>query len=127
MILTASLVGGWHKLELWDHTHALLLGLLFIVCALEVILWKMTTSLFNRSHQDMDYEGDYEGADEYEEDIYYENLQSNYDQIARRQQRYRQRQQQEELQLFSFNHTTPPHNSIYNGHSSAAGVFRYFN
>ncbi|KNC26129.1 hypothetical protein FF38_12233 [Lucilia cuprina] len=93
MILQASLIGGWEKLELWDHTHLALLGLLMLVCILEVILLKMTTSagLFTRPHH---YDPDYDDSGEYEEDIYYEELSNNYDQWARRQMRYRQQQQQ---------------------------------
>ncbi|KAI8127152.1 hypothetical protein CVS40_2653 [Lucilia cuprina] len=134
----ASLIGGWEKLELWDHTHLALLGLLMLVCILEVILLKMTTSagLFTRPHH---YDPDYDDSGEYEEDIYYEELSNNYDQWARRQMRYRQQQQQhlqeeqERLNMLQqqnqYNYYDYPSDQnnyfLNNYHTNSTEVFRF--
>lgn len=136
MILQASLIGGWENLELWNHTHLALIGLLVMVCVLEVILLKMTTSagLFTRPHH---HDPDYDDAGEYEEDIYYEDLSTNYDQWARRQMRYRQRQQEQEviqhrqIQYSSYNtsdydNSNEGNNYFFNNYySTSTEVFRF--
>ncbi|XP_065368703.1 uncharacterized protein LOC135961134 [Calliphora vicina] len=134
MILQASLIGGWEKLELWGHTHLALLGLLVMVCILEVILLKMTTSagLFTSPHH---YDPDYDDSGEYEEDIYYEDLPTNYDQWARRQMRYRHQQQEQERQIiqqqqslyYNYDDATEQnnHHLLNNYHSNSTEVFRF--
>ncbi|XP_060653984.1 uncharacterized protein LOC132789755 [Drosophila nasuta] len=65
---------------------------LFMACTMEVVLLKMTTNphIFGRppNHEDGD------DGSEYEEDIYYENLENNYEHWARRRRRFHQQQQQ---------------------------------
>lgn len=128
MILSASLIGGWDKLELWNHTHALLVALLFMVCSVEVVVWKMTNSLFTRSNHFMEPDSDYTGSDEFEdENIYYENLNSNYDQMVHRRQREQQRQEQLMRQQYADDDEDDDDlsssRSFYPGHRS--GFFRF--
>lgn len=138
MILQASLIGGWEKLELWDHTYMALFGLLILVCILEVILLKITTSagLFTRPHHH--YDSDYDDSGEYEEDIYYEDITSNYDQYARRQMRYRHQQQEQERQQYQYQNQqqqqyyynyydqNPQNNYFFNNyHTHSTDVFRF--
>ncbi|XP_059225455.1 uncharacterized protein LOC106081452 [Stomoxys calcitrans] len=155
MIITPSLIGGWDKLELWDHTPALLIALLVMVCTMEVVLWKMTNSLFTRSNHFIEHAADYTGSDEYEdENIYYEHLSNDYDRMVYQRQREQQRQMQnqttssseghQQLQQYSnslqqqYRHLTEvdeddddysitPSRNFYPGHNSGTGVFRFFN
>ncbi|KAM8714238.1 hypothetical protein ACLKA7_014385 [Drosophila subpalustris] len=65
---------------------------LFMACTMEVVLLKMTTSahVFGRPPN----QEDWDDGHEHEEDIYYENLENNYEHWARRRRRFHQRQQQ---------------------------------
>ncbi|XP_053963226.1 uncharacterized protein LOC129244428 [Anastrepha obliqua] len=103
MILISTLIGNWEKLTISGHANLVVLMFLFMVCAFEVVLLKLTTTgsstvnVFGRSDADDD------DSSEYEEDIYYEDLRNNYEHWARRQMRYRhriQRQEQEMLHQF---------------------------
>uniref|UniRef100_A0A1A9WMV3 Uncharacterized protein n=1 Tax=Glossina brevipalpis TaxID=37001 RepID=A0A1A9WMV3_9MUSC len=68
MYLTPSLIGGWDKLENFDHYHLIIFALLVVICAFEGVVLKVTlqTFLHNRPYIDS---GD---SSEYEEDTYYE-------------------------------------------------------
>ncbi|XP_017471537.1 PREDICTED: uncharacterized protein LOC108377509 [Rhagoletis zephyria] len=103
MILISTLIGNWEKLTVSSHANLAVLMFLFMVCAFEVVLLKLTTigsstaNGFGRSNTEDD------DSSEYEEDIYYEDLRNNYERWARRQMRYRhrvQRQEQEMLRRF---------------------------
>lgn len=67
---------------------------LFMACTMEVVLLKLTTSahVFGPppSHNDWDW-----NWQEGEENIYYENVENNYEHWARRRMRFHQRQQQQ--------------------------------
>ncbi|XP_030370252.1 uncharacterized protein LOC115620900 [Scaptodrosophila lebanonensis] len=67
---------------------------LFMACTMEVVLLKLTTSapVFERHNDDWD------DGSEYEEDIYYENLENSYEHWARMRMRFRQRQQEQQRQ-----------------------------
>lgn len=102
MILTQSLIGGWDKMSLAPaYTNLSICAFLFLICVVEVVVMKMTTSnsIFGRPSDHPDYDD----SSEYEEDIYYEDLRNNFGQLARRRMRQRQRQQrlrEEMLQHF---------------------------
>ncbi|KRF80049.1 serine/threonine-protein kinase tousled-like 1 [Drosophila virilis] len=91
MLITSVVVCQVEKLLCTPISFAVF-AFLFMACTMEVVLLKLTTSahIFGRppNHDDWD-----EGS-EYEEDIYYENLENNYEHWARRRMRYHQRQQQ---------------------------------
>ncbi|XP_052841654.1 uncharacterized protein LOC128255881 [Drosophila gunungcola] len=72
------------------------LGFLFMACTMEVVLLKLTTSdpVFGPPADDWEENG---GPDA-EEQIYYENLENNYEHWARRRMRFHQRQQQHQQQ-----------------------------
>lgn len=48
MHLTASLMGGWHNLELTEHTHLALIGFLVLFSTFEAILLRLTIGFLLR-------------------------------------------------------------------------------
>ncbi|XP_039486730.1 uncharacterized protein LOC120448661 [Drosophila santomea] len=73
------------------------LGFLFMACTMEVVLLKLTTTdpVLGPPAEDWEENGGPDG----EEQIYYENLENNYEHWARRRMRFhRQRQQQQQQQ-----------------------------
>ncbi|XP_017027226.1 uncharacterized protein [Drosophila kikkawai] len=94
MLFAASLICQVERLMCLPISFAVL-GFLFMACTMEVVLLKMTTSdpVFGRSGPPDDWEegGGPEGD---EEQIYYENLENNFEHWARRRMRFHQRQQQ---------------------------------
>ncbi|XP_023177898.2 uncharacterized protein LOC111604182 [Drosophila hydei] len=92
MLFTSGVICHVEKLLCTPISFAVF-AFLFMACTMEVVLLKLTTSahVFGRppNHDDWDEGGQFE-----EEDIYYENLENNYEHWARRRLRYHQRQQQ---------------------------------
>ena len=136
MLLFASLVGGWDKLELWDHTHLELLGLLFLVAIAEVILFKLIVlaGLFPRSSDH--YNSEYNDSQEYEDIFYYENdfTTRNYGQWPQSEIIYHQQQPQEQQHIFHHYNDDQDYNSYdvsYNNQffnnqlTTSTGIFRY--
>lgn len=95
MLFSSSLICQVERLMCLPISFAVL-GFLFMACTLEVVLLKMTTSdpVFGRSNPADDWEED--GGPEGEEQIYYENLENNYEHWARRRMRFHQRQRQQQ-------------------------------
>ncbi|XP_017108087.1 chromogranin-A [Drosophila bipectinata] len=91
MIFSSTLLCQVERLMCMPISFAVL-GFLFMACTMEVVLLKLTTSnpVFGRPADDWEEDN----GDDREEQIYYENLENNYDQWARRRMRFNQRQQQ---------------------------------
>lgn len=133
MLVFASLIGGWDKLELWGHTHLELLGLLVLVCIAEVILFKLAilAGLFPRSYDHQNITPSYNDTPEYDEIIYYEPdllLTTNQGEWPQSETVYHQTQSAEEQQML--HHYNNPdisyNNQIFNNQlSNSTGIFRY--
>uniref|UniRef100_A0A034UX72 Uncharacterized protein n=1 Tax=Bactrocera dorsalis TaxID=27457 RepID=A0A034UX72_BACDO len=103
MVLITTFNANWERLIAVNHVNLTVLMFLFMVCAFEVVLWKLTLTNLSR----VDVFGRSEANDingsEYEEDIYYGDLRSNYERWIRRQTHYRHqvwRLEQEEVTQF---------------------------
>lgn len=96
--LQASLIGSWEKLELWGNTHLALFAFITLVCILEAVLLKLTTSarLFTGPHH---YDFEYENTDENEDDIYDEEFTIHYNEWVRPQLEFRSMQQETESHI----------------------------
>ncbi|XP_017958912.1 BMP-2-inducible protein kinase [Drosophila navojoa] len=92
MLFTSGVICQVEKLLCTPISFAVF-AFLFMACTMEVVLLKLTTSahIFGRPPNQDDWD---EGGQFGEEDIYYENLENNYEHWARRRLRYHQRQQQ---------------------------------
>lgn len=104
MFFASSIIGQWEKVAYCTDINVTVFMFLFMVCAFEVVLLKMTISpsVFTHDYHEGD---DHYNNDNYGEHIYYEDIDNNYDHYARRrmrnlqwQQRQLEQQQQQQQQ-----------------------------
>ncbi|XP_018794027.1 PREDICTED: uncharacterized protein LOC108972044 [Bactrocera latifrons] len=103
MVILTTFNANWEMLIASNHVNFTVLMFLFMVCAFEVVLWKLTLTGLSRVDVFGRSEANDNNVSEYEEDIYYGDLRNNYERWTRRQTYYRHqvwRLEQERLTQF---------------------------